>query len=343
MRNFFHWWLAQRFGAIIPTATKAAVPAMIEKLQATYTNPNLKFESLNYPTGDKAPYIAWFTDAAHHSLGVVINPYTGKIMGDYEWDKTWHGILLHLHYSLLAGETGILVMGVVALLTVILGITGIILWPGWRKLSAGFKIKWNGHIKRTNFDIHKVAGIVTAVFLVLTGFTGFAWNVPQAHIEEAIYALTFTPKLSEPVSKPIPNQKPLPFKDLLQRADAIFPNAKITSIDLAHQPEGIFIVGKKQAGETIPWGSTSIAFDRFSGEVVQLEDGMKPSRAKAILNQFTPLHYGTFAGIYSQILYFFVGLTPTILLVTGFIMWWHRKKRTPSKTNPKRLQELTKS
>jgi uncharacterized iron-regulated membrane protein len=196
------WWITQRFGTITPTETKAAVSDIVARLQTTYTDQSLIFESLGFPEGDKHPYLAWFMDANHHHLGVVVNPYTEQIMGDYEWEKMWHGIILKLHYSLLTGETGIWVMGVVALLTVILSITGIILWPGWRKLLAGFKIKWKGHIKRRNFDIHKVAGIVTAVFFLLTGFTGFAWNIPQAHVEDAVYALTLTPgqthlKLSE--------------------------------------------------------------------------------------------------------------------------------------------------
>jgi uncharacterized iron-regulated membrane protein len=336
------WWYIQQFGAVIPTETKAAIPEIVERLQATYPSQNLTFEYLNFPEGDKDPYVAWFLDTINHHLGVLVNPYTGEIMGDYEWEKIWHGIILKLHYSLLAGETGIIVMGVMALLTVILSLTGIILWPGWRKLAAGFKIKWNGHIKRRNFDIHKVAGIITAIFLLLTGFTGFAWNVPQAHVEEAIYALTFTPKLSEPVSRPIPNQQPLPLEDLLKRADAIFPNARTTFISFPHEPKGVFTVVKKQAGELISWGSTTIAFDQFSGEVVQVEDAMKPSRAGAILNQFVPLHYGTFAGIYSRILYVFVGLAPTVLMITGLIMWWHRKRNKPARPSPLK-HEPTKS
>ncbi|HEY9770499.1 MAG TPA: hypothetical protein V6C71_18740 [Coleofasciculaceae cyanobacterium] len=84
------------------------------------------------------------------------------------------------------------------------------------------------------------------------------------------------------------NQKPLPLEDLLQRADTIFPKAKTTSITIPHKPEDAFIVGKKQAGESISWGSTTIALGQFSDEVVQLEVGMNPSRAKAILNQLTP-------------------------------------------------------
>ena len=112
-------------------------------------------------------------------------------------------------------------MGIVALVTLFLSITGIVLWLGWRKLIAGFKIKWkNAHPKRTNFDIHKVIGIFTAVFLAFIGFTGFAWNVPQAKVTNAIYAATLTPKPADPVSKPIPGQQPLPIANLIQRVDA---------------------------------------------------------------------------------------------------------------------------
>lgn len=50
-----------------------------------------------------------------------------------------------------------------------------------------------------------------------------------------------------------------------------------------------------------------------------------------ILNSFTPLHYGTFGGIPTRILYVFVGLAPTVLLVTGFFMWRYRKLVMPKK------------
>jgi uncharacterized iron-regulated membrane protein len=324
----YNWWIEQRFGQITPQPTKAAVTTIIENIQATYT-PTLTFESIGYPEGAKAPYLAWFSDAAHHHIGVVVNPYTGKIMGDFEWEKMWHGIAYKLHYSLLSGDTGTLLMGIVALLTVILSITGIVLWPGWRKLAAGFKIKWQGHIKRRNFDIHKVAGIVSAIFLLFVGFTGVHFNIPQARIEDAVYAVTITPKPAEAVSRQVPNQQPLPVKDLLDRAVKFRPDTEITSISFPNEPQGVVTVSKKQLGESSSSGNLTISLDRFSGEVVRVEDEMKLDRAKAILNTFAPLHFGTFAGIYSRILYFFVGLAPTILSITGFVMWQHRKKSTP--------------
>jgi len=38
-------------------------------------------------------------------------------------------------------------------------------------------------------------------------------------------------------------------------------------------------------------------------------------------------HYGTFGGLPTRILYVFVGLSPLILFITGFVMWWFRRKQ----------------
>jgi uncharacterized iron-regulated membrane protein len=67
--------------------------------------------------------------------------------------------------------------------------------------------------------------------------------------------------------------------------------------------------------------------DQFSGQVVQLQDGVNPNRAEAIINQFGAVHFGTFGGVPTRILYVFVGLAPSVLLTTGFVMWWHRKRK----------------
>jgi uncharacterized iron-regulated membrane protein len=323
-----HLVLAQRFGSLTPTGAPSAIAAIVETVKAAYASRNLILDSIAMPENAHQPYEVAFEDSAEHFLQVFVNPYTGQIMGDRQWETSWAGIIYELHYKLLAGETGTLIMGIVALLTLILSITGIVLWPGWRKLAAGFSIKWQHvHIKRINFDIHKVAGIITAIFLALTGFTGFAWNVPQAKVTEAIHAVTFTPQPADPVSKPIPGKQPLPIAELMQRADAAFPNVTTTYIEFPKKPEDVFTVGKRQPQESDKYGNTSIMLDQFSGQVVQLQDGVNPNRAEAIINQFGAVHFGTFGGVPTRILYVFVGLAPSVLLTTGFVMWWHRKRK----------------
>jgi uncharacterized iron-regulated membrane protein len=316
--------LGWRFGQVIPVGESLSVDAIAETVKAAYTGKALTLSSISFPNRDNQPYMASFLDAAGYYLEVFVNPYAGKIMGYRQWETSWVGRVYDLHYKLLAGDIGSSIMGLVALFTLILSLTGIVLWSGWRKLQAGFKIKWDGHIKRVNFDLHKVAGIVTAIFLTLIGFTGFVWNVPQARIEAGIYAITFTPKSVDPVSKPIPGKLSLPIADLIQRANAVVPNAKTTYISFANKPEAPFIVAKKQTQEAGKYGNTRIYLDQFTGAVIRLQNGVKLSRAEAILNQFAPLHFGTFGGLPTRILYVFVGLAPLMLFITGFLMWWHR-------------------
>ncbi|NJK52778.1 MAG: PepSY domain-containing protein [Leptolyngbyaceae cyanobacterium SU_3_3] len=319
--------VAQQFGQVISVDEPVEIAAIADTVKAAFAAKGLTLSSINPSDHANQPYQVWLHAPADHHWQVFVNQYTGQVMGDRQWETSWVGTLYDLHYKLWAGDAGTLIMGIVALLTLLLSLTGIVLWPGWRKLVAGFKIKWkNAHIKRTNFDIHKVVGIFTAIFLVLIGFTGFAWNVPQANVEAAIYAATLTPKPAEPVSKPIPGQQALAIADLIQRADAVFPQATTTYVSFPEKPEDPFSMGKRQAQETDRWGSTSVYLDQFTGEVVTVEDGLKPTRAAAILNQFGAVHFGTFWGIPSQILYVFVGLAPTVLMGTGVVMWLYRRR-----------------
>jgi outer membrane receptor protein involved in Fe transport len=81
---------------------------------------------------------------------VFVNPYTAGIIGDRQRETALFSRVLDLHYALLVGNTGMVIVGIAAFLLVILSITGIVLWSGWQKLISGFKIKWNAHANTAN-------------------------------------------------------------------------------------------------------------------------------------------------------------------------------------------------
>lgn len=319
--------IAQQFGHITPQAQTLSIDSILETIKVTYANqPDLKLGLIDTASGPASPYIVSLDSPAEQHIQVFVNPYTGAILGSRVWEQSLFGIIFKLHYELLAGRTGQTIVGIAALFLFILCITGIALWSGWRKLISGFKIKWDAHPKRTHYDIHKVAGIITAVFLSMIAFTGFCWNFYE-QAEPAIHAVTFTPNPAEPVSKPIPGKQPLSASELLAKADAAMPGATTTYISLPQTPDGIFQIGKRQPQETSHYGFSRIILDQYTGEVLKLRDGLKPNRAEAVLNSFVPMHYGTFLGLPSRILYVFVGLAPLLLFITGFVMWWYRKRK----------------
>jgi uncharacterized iron-regulated membrane protein len=313
------------------------IPELIVKAKAL--QPNLTLESLDLPKTATDPVTAWWLAAPEQWTEASLNPYTGAMIGTPHQDsESYTSLLYNIHITLLGGDWGGYVAGLVGLLTTVLCITGIVLWPGWRKLKSGFTIKWNAHIKRLNFDLHKVAGIIAAVFLAMAMGTGFIWNY-GTWTNPLIYALTFSPQPAEieQVSKPIANQPPIAVNaNLIQTASAALPPGAITSIYFPTQPDGVIRINK-----TIKEQEASAIVDQYSGKIIQVDNPLlkKQSLGDKITASFGPVHFGTFAGEASRILYVFVGLSPTILLITGFIMWRERKK--PRKPDPAPSRELT--
>jgi uncharacterized iron-regulated membrane protein len=129
----------QRFGQVIPTGERLSIAAIADTVKAAYAAKGLSLTSISPPQQVNQAYEAWLHLPGDKHLQVFVNPYTGAVMGDRVWETSWVGWIYELHYKLLAGDTGTLIVGIVAFLTLILSITGIVLWPGWRKLVSGFK------------------------------------------------------------------------------------------------------------------------------------------------------------------------------------------------------------
>ena len=317
--------IVEKFGAIAPQSTLVSIDQVSNAAQAFAQQlPGSSINGILFPQHPGQPYQVrlWKGDQL---IQLFIHPHSGKVLGTLSEQDSWMNWILRLHYQLLSGTTGLIIVGISGFFMTILGITGIALWPGWRRLAAGFKIKWNAHPKRLNFDLHKVVGIIAAVFLVLTGFTGFCWNF-YAQSTAVIKAITFTP--AEPVwqSKVLPNQKSLPLSELLARSNQALPGAATTFIALPRTPDGVVRIGKRQTHEPSSYGQSNVILDAYSGQVLRVNDSRQAALGDRILNSFGPLHFGTFGGLWTRWLYVLVGLSPIALFWTGVKMWQHRKR-----------------
>ena len=92
-------------------------------------------------------------------LDVLVDPYTGKIVGSEVWERSVVGWLYRLHADLFAGDSGEAINATIGLSVIIVTLTGLYLWPGWQQSKHGFTIRWRGGSYRINYDLHKVVGI----------------------------------------------------------------------------------------------------------------------------------------------------------------------------------------
>jgi uncharacterized iron-regulated membrane protein len=324
----------QKFEQVIPQQQTLSLDEIANNITQTYANqPDFKLAQFDLHFDDNI-YRVRLRNSEDKDLEVFVNAYTGKILGDRLRENTFFSKVYELHYALFADKIGTVIVGIAALLMCILTVTGLILWSGWRNLISGFKIKWDGRTKRKNYDIHKVVGIIALIGLAFTGFTGFIWNFYE-QAEPAIYALTFTPKPPE-VKSTVTGKAPLAISEIVQQAIATIPEAKPSFISVPIKPDEVFTFYMKQPQDA-QYFANKVDIDRYSGEVLHVINSKTAKLGDRILNATVPLHYGTFGGNVTRILYVFVGLSPTILFITGLTMYRLRRRPKPITEKKKEL------
>ena len=356
MRDIDNFAFAHKYGAVTPQGDRLPLSVLVDRVKAAHVN------EPDFQIGGISPYGLYFDSTPKPDVRAIIgdflvDPYTGKFLAQNpSWfGNEFFGKVYEIHTALLIGDAGAYILGIAATLMVILSVTGIVLWPGWRKLSSGFKIKLDAHAKRLNFDIHKVVGIILGVVLLLPVGTGAWWDFPLfGSFMNAIFtpvdavASIFTPQTPQTVdsaataSTPTPGQKPFPLDAIVQKAEAALPNFSIFSIDVPSESKAGTYDFRMVSPRTQSWDS-EVHIDQYTGKILQVVDGTKTTSLLGRLSNYsTPLHYGVFGGLSTKILYVFVGLSPAILLVTGLNMFRLRRQRVSQK-NPVDLSNESQS
>jgi uncharacterized iron-regulated membrane protein len=320
-----------QIGTISVQGEPLPVESILNAVKSGYANqPEAILQMIDAPRKPSRPFSVAYSTPKNDWIETYVHPYTGAILGtslQSNWVERSFDMIYELHYALLAGDVGLKLVGIVGLFMCILTVTGVLLWPGWRKLITGFKVKWNAHPKRVNFDVHKLVGIVTGIFLFLTFFTGLCWNFYEI-ADPLIYAVTFSPTPVEPVSNPVVGRSPLSLTTQLETAQAILPNATLERVYFPQKPEESLRFRFKLPQEKGDYGNSNVYLDPYSGQVLRVDNALHLSLGDRVLNAFTPLHYGTFGGLPTRIIYVFVGFAPLILFITGFVMWKYRRQKT---------------
>lgn len=267
------------------------------------------------------------------TYNIDINPYTGAILreGYYrDFSKSFIHWVFNLHWSLHLGPVGNLIIAIVGIILFINIITGIIVYRKYLLKVFLFRapIKW--HNWRTiGSGLHRYIGVWTLVFNILIFYSGLQmnWN--------AFYAKTWI----KPIEVKQAKEPYFSIKDLSNKVQEIYPGFKTHYLYIPFVKRRV----GKNADETIsfrgwipgtpnivPESASKIEFDPYDGSLVNKSNINEKLAKMNLWDKFNEIvysfHVGSFAGSLSRILYVFVGLTPAILSITGFLLWWRRKK-----------------
>ena len=266
-----------------------------------------------------------------HSHILLVDPGTGEIGAEQTSVSTFMGVLAQLHYNLLSGEVGLTINAFAGGLAIFFALTGLVLW--WRGRSRwknGLRIKLRGVSSRVrNYSLHSAIGFYASLFLCLIGLSGIYFVIPRpflslgARIQGTSLAV-MKDFLDPPDSTAEPSIPDASVDRIMTTALAVFPGSKLSEVELpAAQtdawrfhffPHGAFDFGNAEL----------VVVDRRSANVLAAKRTADLPFALRAVIFLRPLHYGSFGGNFTKVLWMLFGLTPSILFVTGLLMWRKR-------------------
>jgi uncharacterized iron-regulated membrane protein len=246
---------------------------------------------------------------------IYLNPYTAEVLGQHTNLGKFTGWLLYLHFNLLSGKTGAQIILVVGILFIISLLTGIWIYRHAFRKVLTFKVKLEWHQRNRRWrNLHRILGVWAIVFNVLIVITGvlMEFKVINNH--------------ALPKAKLTPVNTAIAYEVLLQKAAVQIPGFKVIGIRPPRKAgDPIRFTGN--AGEPAIWGPapSSVSFNANTGEVEKVINFNNAPFNKKLDASVAPLHFGNYGGMPIKIIYCLFALSPGLLSISGFLIWYRRK------------------
>ena len=274
-----------------------------------------------------------------------IDPGSGRLLGEHEPSRTLAGRLFILHFNMFGGDAGHAIVGLAGIVLVVIVVSGVWLWwPPFKRFAFGFRVRWRRPAFVLNYDLHRVAGIVSLPLIFAVALTG-ACLVFYGVGSRVVHGLFLTTPAAAAAQQTVPATTlptdrlalPLSLDGAARLAAGLLPGSRASSMYVSGPGGADVKVWLRSSGDIRPnVGSWHAWIDRTTGAVTA---AMLPANtsvaAHANETWIIAIHYGTYGGEIVRLVYFAGGLVPVVLFFTGVIHWWVRRRR------PQRASELS--
>jgi uncharacterized iron-regulated membrane protein len=258
-------------------------------------------------------------------LSLYANPFTGEIIGQRRRNESFIAWLRDLHFALFAGVTGLKINGWMALALVFISLTGLALWFQTKSRGKVFAVNWSASWKRVTWDLHRLLGIVVALGLIVVAATG-AYYPFRETVQKWLANAGPLPPRGSPAVAPQADKQPLDADVILEKARSVMADARLAALRPPATPTQAWAATfhrRGESGESVDSGPTAY-LDPYTGALLRLDDARAMSLVGKILKTIEPLHFGKLGGAPHKLLWCLLGLTPSLLLLSGVLMWRNR-------------------
>jgi uncharacterized iron-regulated membrane protein len=363
---WLHLWLGLASGIVVVIVSLTGCILVFESEIKDFSLPHLKAENpgnlpalppsklwpvIKQALPDKEIYSIWYHGdgkTAHFSLNsdsaVYVNPYSGKIVAMVDEEDFFH-FILDGHTSLwFENKFGQGIVSYGTLIFFIITLTGLVLWwpKKWTKSTRdkSFKIKWKAKFRRVNYDLHNVLGFYSLTVALIIAATGlimaFGW------FSKSVYWLTSGGDVIPDYVKSYSDTTVIRAVASLENVDRAWKKG-VEEIGI-YNKDAIIVSFPKKQSEPI-----SLCTDMTNGSwryvyldqhTLQELPSTQTQIDKLGVGQWLrrtnyALHVGAVGNWPTKILYFLASLICTSLPITGFYVWWGKRKKTKKQSDKK--------
>lgn len=303
---------------------------ILEKFQEKYPKSNIRF--ISFFKDENSSYILNIASNEKGKKGrkgitYFINPYTAEILQNIKGEEFFK-FIENIHRRLTFGEIGKQIIGASVIGLLLLLFSGVyIYWPRIKHAflkSFTFKFKHKGRAFLST--IHSSLGLWVIPFYLLASLTGLFWSYEW--YKNSLYLLS---KVEKPQRKtpPSPSSGNISFEELQKVIDLFDKNVKdYDSVTLnVNSQNGQYKINYLDDTSTHDRARNEITLDIQNQKVLTHDKFIDQPLNERLMKSILALHTGEYFGLFGKIAMFITSLLMALFTITGFMMYFQRKKR----------------
>lgn len=323
------------------------LPPSVLKAKAEAALPGKTANGVLYNEPGRSADVGFYNADPEYYYVVYLNPYSGEVLKVWSEDDDFFHLILHGHYYLwLPPAIGQPVVASATLIFLFMLISGMVLWWPRNKSAAKqrFSIKWDAAWRRKNYDMHNVLGFYMLAVGLMFAITGLVWGFQW--FSEGLYKVTGGQGSPAYIIPPSDTTAAQLNTSIAGKVDKLW--LKLRRENPTQQ--GINLSFPKLPAESIfsyvnyrPGTYYKVDYHYFDQHTLQEINNKGPYTGKyadagvadKLRRMNYDLHVGAIWGLPGKILAFLASLICASLPITGFIIWWGRRKKAKKSTKPR--------
>ncbi|RRN64336.1 PepSY domain-containing protein [Caulobacter sp. 602-1] len=251
---------------------------------------------------------------------VYLHPSTGAVQGEGSWVGAQR-ILRNMHRHLnLPTPIGVPIVSSLSILLLVSVGTSFVVYKKWWR--GFFKpVRWRD-ARTAMGDLHRLVGLWSLWFVALIGATGL-WYLAESTVAKALPS----PRAKVAAVKLDTRKLADRLETNLNAAQAAYPGLRIQRIAFPAGKVGAFQFAGQYKAVLVRERANVAWTNPATGAVVLLTDGRDLNAHQRISEMADPLHFGTFGGVWTKLIWFAFGLALTALAVSGVAIYALRLSR----------------